>query len=169
MKPFTQETRDRMSQAAKRRCTPEWRRMKSEQYATKLPLEKVRALYESGLTQEEVGERLGVSQKVIWSFMKRKGIKARIAAKRDQRGEKNSSWKGNRAGYQACHIRVITARGRPSRCEECGTTDPSRCYDWANLTCNYHDVDDYRRLCRSCHWKLDKTILNLQGEKETCP
>jgi len=169
MKTFTQETRNKMSQAAKRRCTSEWRKKKSEEYATKLPFEKVQALYESGLTQREVDQRLGVSQKVIWAFMKRNGIKARVAAKRDQRGIKNSNWKGNGAGYQACHARVIAARGHPSKCEECGTTDPNQHYDWANLTGNYHDVNDYRRLCRSCHWKLDKTILNLQGERKKCP
>lgn len=83
--------------------------------------------------------------------------------------QRSTSWKGNRAGYQACHMRVIAARGRPSECEECGTTDSNKYYDWANLTGNYHDVDDYRRLCRSCHWELDKTILNLHGGKEKCP
>jgi len=156
-----------MSRAAKARCTPEWCKAKSEQYATKLSLAKVKMLYESGLTQTEIGMQLGVSQKVVWAFMKRNGIKARVAAKRNQLGENNSSWKGTRAGYEACHIRVKMARGHPSMCEECGTTDPGKQYDWANQTGNYHDIDDYRRLCRSCHWKLDRIILNLQRER--CP
>lgn len=169
MKKFTLETRRRMSEAAKRRCTPEWCEARSEEYATKLPFKEVYRLYESGLTQAEVGKHFGVSQKVIWNFMRRNGIKARVAAKRDQRGDKNSSWKGNRAGYQACHARVIMARGRPLKCEECGTTDPDRYYDWANLTGDFHNIDDYKRLCRSCHWKLDKIVLNLHGGKEKCP
>jgi len=49
-----------------------------------------------GLNQHECAERLGVTQKVIWRAMKKMGIPARVAAKRDQRGEKNSSWKGGR-------------------------------------------------------------------------
>jgi DNA-binding Lrp family transcriptional regulator len=60
-------------------------------------------MYESGSTQTEIAEALGVSQKVVWRFMKNNGIKSRVAAKRDQRGEKNSCWKGgmriNEQGY----------------------------------------------------------------------
>ena len=96
MKTFTEEHRRNLSIAAKARCTDEWRKKQSEAKATKLPFEKVKELYESGMTQEEVGAFFGVSQKVIYRFMKNHGIKARVAAKRDQRGEKNSSWKGGR-------------------------------------------------------------------------
>jgi predicted ArsR family transcriptional regulator len=60
-------------------------------------------MYESGHTQAEIAEALGVTQKVVWRFMKNHGIKARVAAKRDQRGEKNAYWKGgkriNENGY----------------------------------------------------------------------
>jgi len=52
------------------------------------------------------------------------------------------------------------------KCEECGTADPRRSYDWANLTGNFADVMDYRRLCRSCHWKLDGKILNIHKHRE---
>ncbi len=151
-----------MSEAAKRRCTPEWRKAMSEKLSVKLPIDEVRRLYESGMTQEEVGKYFGVTQRVIWGFMRRNGIQARVAFKRNQLGSNNSNWKSDRAGYQACHLRVIASRGRPLRCEECGTTDPARSYDWANLTGKFHDVDDYKRLCRSCHWKLDDTVLNFQ-------
>lgn len=65
--------------------------------------ETVRAMYDSGHTQTEIAEALGVSQKVVWRFMKNHGIKARVACKRDQRGNKNSYWKGgkriNEHGY----------------------------------------------------------------------
>jgi predicted ArsR family transcriptional regulator len=66
-------------------------------------VETVKAMYESGHTQAEIAEALGVTQKVVWRFMKNHGIKARVAAKRDQRGEKNAYWKGgkriNENGY----------------------------------------------------------------------
>jgi len=48
------------------------------------------------MSQSECGVRFGVSQKVIWLAMKKMGIPSRVAAKRDQRGPKNSSWKGGR-------------------------------------------------------------------------
>ena len=63
--------------------------------------------------------------------------------------------------YAALHLRVQTIRGTDSKCDTCGTTDPERAYDWANLTGNYADPWDYDRLCRSCHWKLDNKVANL--------
>jgi hypothetical protein len=57
--------------------------------------------------------------------------------------------------YNTGHVRVTRLRGRPSRCEHCGTTDPSKRYEWANLTGNYADPRDYRRLCVPCHRRYD--------------
>lgn len=84
--------------------------------------------------------------------MKNHGITARVAAKRDQSGDKNSSWRGDEATYAAYHKRVEAARGKPNRCERCGT---KRKCEWANLTGDYADVNDYERICRSCHRKMD--------------
>ena len=58
--------------------------------------ETVTQMYESGMTQAEIGEEFGVSQHVVWRFMKNHGIKARKAVKRNQLREKNSSWRGGR-------------------------------------------------------------------------
>lgn len=66
-------------------------------------------------------------------------------------GQANVMWKGDAAGYDAMHKRVAVRRGQPSSCEICGTTDPERVYDWANLTGRFEDPDDYARMCRSCH------------------
>lgn len=121
----------------------------------------VRHLYKSGFTQAEIAAELSTSQRSVHLFMKRCGIKPRIAAKRDQRGEKNSNWKGDHVKYKPAHDRVYAARGKPRRCEHCGTTSPDVRYDWANLTGRYHDQNDYIRLCRSCHCKHDGLINNL--------
>lgn len=96
MKQFSEETRRKMSESAKRRCSdPKWLEQQHNR-ATKLPLEVVKQMYEGGSTQTEIAEALGVSQKVVWRFMKNHGIKTRVACKRDQLGEKNSYWKGGR-------------------------------------------------------------------------
>ena len=58
--------------------------------------ETVAKMYESGMTQAEIGKELGVSQKTVWKFMRSHGIKARKAAKRYQLREKNASWRGGR-------------------------------------------------------------------------
>lgn len=124
-------------------------------------VDRVKTLYEAGHTQTEIGEIVGLSQKVIWNLMRNHGILARVAAKRDQRGDKNHMWKGSDASYTAFHTRLYKEYGKPTWCEECGTTDSNVTYDWANLTGRYDDIDDYKRLCRSCHSKLDNKIKNL--------
>lgn len=122
---------------------------------------RVRALYEGGMSQVEVADELGLSQKVIWKLMINHDIPRRPQVKRDQRGAKNSSWKGGAANYQALHMRVGNLRGKPQHCTVCDASGPGRSYDWANLTGQYDDPTDYQRMCRSCHWKHDGTIANL--------
>lgn len=125
-------------------------------------VETVRRLYcECGMSQLEIAAEIGVSQSLICIFMKRFGIKARVAAKRDQSREKNSTWKGAAVKYKPAHNRVYAARGKPKICERCGSTDPSKRYEWANKTGKYDDPEDYMRLCRSCHCKHDGLIKNL--------
>ncbi len=128
-------------------------------YAPEL-VARIASLYVSGLTQAEVAREAGVTQKVVWRVMRRNGVQARVAAKRDQRGERNHMWRGDSAKYAALHLRVETARGKPSLCEDCGTRSATR-FEWANLTGNYADVNDYRRLCCSCHHKFDGHARNL--------
>lgn len=48
------------------------------------------------MTQVEIAELYGTTQKVLWLAMKKMGISARTAAKRNQWGVNNSSWKGGR-------------------------------------------------------------------------
>lgn len=136
----------------------------ANRYTYVLPFtkEQLEIDYVAGLSQAEIAVRYGTTQKVIWRAMKNLGVPARKAAKRNQRGSKNDSWKGNQAGYAAFHKRIEVLNGRPRKCEKCGTTDLRKRYDWANLTGRYEDPKDYRRLCRSCHFKMDKIILNIK-------
>jgi hypothetical protein len=121
----------------------------------------VRDLYGQGHSQEEVAVLIGLRQQVVSRLMRRAGIPRRPQIKRDQRGARNSSWKGTAATYAAAHYRVYALRGQPSHCEECGSTDPARRYQWASISKNYADPYDYRRLCASCHSRFDYVIRNL--------
>lgn len=112
-------------------------------------------------TQSEIAKHYSVSQKVVFGWFKDLAIESRVAAKRNQTGENNSSWKGSNATYAAFHYRVQAARGKAKRCEECGRNDDKIKYDWANMTGNYHDMNDYKELCRSCHFKHDGHRNNL--------
>lgn len=112
MRQFSEATRKAMSESAKARCTPEWRAMRSERLATKLNPDQVQSLYDSGMTQAEIAEKLGVTQKVVFGFMKRSGIKARTAAKRNQIGENNSFWRGGETKTEKGYI-LVKSHGHP--------------------------------------------------------
>lgn len=130
-------------------------------------VEDVRRLYiDDGRSQVEVAAAMGTTQKVIWNLMRRHGLETRPQIKRDQRGPKNDSWKGSAAGYAALHLRVYTERGCPRKCEVCGTTDRRKRYEWANLTGQYDDPQDYKRMCTSCHHRHDGTIRNITNMRE---
>lgn len=115
---------------------------------------QIRELYESGMTRQEVQETIGRGVKVE-NVMRRYGIQTRAAVPRDQTGPRNACWKGDNANYQALHLRVQSARGKPKHCTQCGCNDSTARYEWANLTGNYADVNDYERMCVSCHRRFD--------------
>lgn len=71
-------------------------------------------------------------------------------------GKVGRKWKvGGEVSYFQYHLRVRTKRGRPQHCEKCGTTDPETRYEWANLTGKFEDINDYIRLCVTCHRRRD--------------
>ena len=124
--------------------------------------EEARRLYEWGLSQVEVGRVVGVSQKVIYGLFRRNGYKGRKAAPRNQKAEANNNWKFEGAGYSGYHRRMEAMYGKPKKCAACGVEDDTKVYDWANLTGEYDDPNDYKRMCRSCHAKYDKKIENIK-------
>lgn len=135
------------------------------------PAEMVAAVkehYEAGMSQDELAEMLGVTQRVIWRLMLNHEIPRRKAIKRNQRGSNNDSWKGDDVTYSALHYRVYSLRGLPKFCEMCKTDEKSVRYEWANMTGKYNDPNDYQRLCVFCHRKLDKKRRDETG-KRTSP
>ena len=64
--------------------------------------------------------------------------------------------KENSDPYHKHHARVRSKNGAPKLCQVCGENDKQKWYDWANLTGNYDDPDDYMRMCRRCHREYDK-------------
>lgn len=74
-------------------------------------------------------------------------------------GKDNPSWKGDKAGYKALHLRVRTKRGIPKKCSQCRSSDRRKRYEWANLSGNYKDVKDYSEMCVQCHRKYDSHKL----------
>lgn len=130
---------------------------------TKPDMGKMIQLYRNGMTQKEVAEEMSLTQKIVWRCLRDACERCRPDAPRNQRAESNNNWKGNKATYKAFHYRMNALKGKPIVCEVCGTTNPQKTYDWANLTGRYDDPNDYKRMCRSCHWKYDKKHLNWKG------
>jgi hypothetical protein len=108
---------------------------------------EIEQLWREGRGLTEIMHITGRTQRVTWDVMRRYRIAARVAAEQRQ--------PSGRAEYAAHHYRVSKLRGKPSRCNRCGTTDLAKTYDWASLTGNYADPDDYERMCRSCHRRYD--------------
>ena len=80
-----------------------------------------------------------------------------------------SKFNGTVSHYKHLHRKVAKVFGTPSECEDCGTTEAKR-YDWANLGNNYGypyvvKREDWKRLCRSCHQKLDAALF--EGKRFT--
>jgi hypothetical protein len=145
-----------MSQSARRRCTDEWKKAQSESKRTKIDPESVFIeLHNEGYTQMQLANEFNVGRKVVSNAIKRLGLKSHKATKRNQWGSKNDNWRGKEATLVNKHRRLYRAFGQPSKCEVCGTEDKSKTYDWANLTGNYDDPKDFKRMCRSCHRKYD--------------
>jgi hypothetical protein len=73
-------------------------------------------------------------------------------------GVKNLNWKGDFVSYRALHKWVARWKGKPNKCELCGLVDENhRRFHWANKDHEYkRSLDDYMRLCVSCHKLYDK-------------
>jgi hypothetical protein len=93
------------------------------------------------------------------------------AALRGRRGSVTGGWKGNAAGYDAAHYRLVVERGF-AKAYVCECGEPAQ--EWAlnkdragdhlreGMTARYPTplpyslvVDDYDPLCRSCHRTRD--------------
>lgn len=69
--------------------------------------------------------------------------------------ELNPAWKGENVGYISLHKWVYRYKGSPKKCEHC-MSEEKKNYHWANKSHGYkRDLDDWIRLCVSCHKKYD--------------
>jgi hypothetical protein len=61
------------------------------------------------------------------------------------------TWKGEKVSYVGLHQWVRRKKGAPKKCEFCRTTKAKK-FEWANIDHRYRrDIEDYIRLCTSCH------------------
>lgn len=58
----------------------------------------------------------------------------------------------SRREYNRIHQQLKRKRTKPSACEHCGTTENVQ---WANISGEYKNLEDFFGLCPPCHHKYD--------------
>lgn len=87
--------------------------------------------------------------------------RAHDAAKRRRARHKRTPRRFDGPTYRTLHARVRDVRGSANEypCRECGTTVDELTHNgymhWANLTNDYHDVNDFAAMCPACHGVYD--------------
>lgn len=162
-----QNTRKKMSDSAKARCTAEWREKQSASKRAIIQDEaKFIKLHNEGFTQMMLSKEFGIGRKSVSNAIARLNLLHHKSIKRNQFGSNNSNWKGCSANLVSKHKRLYRAFGQPSTCDVCGTSENNKSYDWANLSGDYDNPSDFKRMCRSCHSKYDKKHENFKSKSK---
>lgn len=115
---------------------------------------------------EEAKRRIGMALKGRMPKHFAEFQKRAWEANRKRREELSSNWKGDTVGYTGLHAWVRRQLGTPKECEHCDKDGlVGRKIHWASKSGEYkRDVDDWIRLCASCHSKYDKIFLRRQRD-----
>ncbi len=106
-------------------------------------IERVRALYESGLSMQEVADIEGVDGVTVGSFLERNDIK-----KRPPSGPDSGRWIED-ISYVGAHARVKRERGSATTCAKCGTNEGR--IEWAHMSDDLAALEDFTEMCVPCH------------------
>jgi len=72
-------------------------------------------------------------------------------------GSRRPMWKGNHVGYKCLHKWINRWYGKADKCDNPNCSHESKRFHWANKTGKYlRDINDWIKLCSSCHAKFDK-------------
>jgi len=124
-------------------------------YAKNIPEKQLREFCSQKKTQTEIAEIFGCNWKTVAKRMRYLGIPSLPPKHRWFHGSHNPRWSGSEATYSGFHQRISNTKGRPKKCEICGLDDEARRYEWANMTGDYNNPDDYKRMCIPCQRKHD--------------
>ena len=70
-------------------------------------------------------------------------------------GANHFNWKGDAVGYAGIHDWIEKEKGKPLKCDICGTTNAKK-FEWCNKDHKYKRIlIDWFRACTSCHRKYD--------------
>lgn len=84
----------------------------------------------------------------------KKKISESLKGKKD---ELSRGWVGDNVSYSRLHSWIIEKLGKPQKCSFCLRDDEDSKYEWANISHEYsRDINDFIRLCISCHRRYDR-------------
>ena len=118
--------------------------------------EERRAMYESGMSLEQVAEACGVSRQSVWDMLSRAGVEMRP---QQRHGSENHFFRGGARSADSAHHAVEGAVDsgdltRPDVCEKCGSGGVQY-RDGRSAIQAHHDDYNYplrvRWLCQGCH------------------
>lgn len=118
--------------------------------------------YMGGKSLSEITKVLPISITGAWKVLKMYGVKLRTYQSPSR--EKHWNWKGDKAGYGAIHGFINRAKGKPNKCDNPNCEGKSKVFEWANINGHKYtrNIEDYIRLCRSCHRRMDYGIIKLK-------
>lgn len=120
---------------------------------------------------EEHKKKIGDAQRGEKGYWYGKKLKASTKRKlsianKNGRGEENTNWRGDDITVGGIHLWLNREYGGPKRCDNKDCKYPqskTKCWDWA-LIHEYEykrDRSHFLRLCRSCHVKYDRNIIDI--------
>jgi len=134
--------------------------------------------FKKGMTPWNKGVPMRASTKSKISVAlsgKRNSIKSEFTTENSS-GVKNSNWKGDSIGNSGVHTWIITQKGNPEKCANCGKLGSYYEYtrggktinrwtiDLANIDHSYkRNIDDFIGLCVKCHRKYDMEHNNYDS------
>lgn len=139
---MNQETKDKISQTLRGRIP--WNKGKN-----------ISTNHRDNISKARIGIKFTESHRNNMS-KSQKGAKfteSHMNSIREAHGKKNELY--NTSQYRKVHRWIVKEKGKPSVCDFCLST-AKHWYEWSNKSQKYlFDLDDWQRLCRSCHQKYD--------------
>ncbi len=130
----------------------------------RMPLDyaKICETYHAGASLSQLSELFEISLVTAFRVLDRSGVKRRARGATPGK-PRPSIHRGPLVSLCRKHVRLRAALGKADHCEECGTRDPAKLYDWSNQTGNYDDFRDFKQMCRACHVHFDAERRRITG------
>jgi hypothetical protein len=71
------------------------------------PVEEMTQWYKSGMTLQQIGDRLGRDLRLVHKALRKAGVQMRPRGRENQTGDRNPAWKGGRMTDKAGYILVL--------------------------------------------------------------